>query len=61
MGALRYALAGAALFWAVSLVPAQIPWLLAGLSTVVAAIVVEGLVEIRKESRQKRNGESGPG
>lgn len=61
MGALRYAVAGAALFCVVVLVPAQIPWLLTGLSTVVAAIVVEGLVEIRKDSRQRRNGESSPG
>jgi chromate transport protein ChrA len=61
MGALRYAVAGAALFCVVALVPAQIPWLLTGLSTVVVAIVVEGLVEIRKDSRQKRNGASSPG
>ena len=60
MGALRYAVAGAALFWAVRWVPAQIPWLLTGLSTVVVAIVVEWLVESRKDSRQKRNGASSP-
>ena len=60
-GALRYAAGGVALFWAVRLIPTQTPWLLTGLSTVVAAIVVKGLVEIRRESRQKRNGASSPG
>ncbi|MEO6324779.1 MAG: ATP synthase subunit I [Thermoanaerobaculia bacterium] len=60
-GALRYTAGGAVLFWAVRMVPAQTPWLLTGLSTVVAAIVVEGLGEIWKESRQKRSGASSPG
>lgn len=42
---LRYAVVGFALWGAVRWVPDEVPWLLAGLSAVVAAVVVEGLLE----------------
>jgi hypothetical protein len=49
--ALRYAVMGAVLFAAVRIVPADIPWLLAGASAVVLAVAAEAAVEIRRASR----------
>jgi hypothetical protein len=42
---LRYAVVGLLLWGAVRLFPAEVPWLLAGVSTVVVALVVEGIGE----------------
>jgi len=42
---LRYAVVGFALWGAVRWVPDELPWLLAGLSAVVAAVAVEGILE----------------
>lgn len=45
----RYVLVGSALYGAVRALPAEIPWLLVGLSTVVAALVLECVQELRKQ------------
>lgn len=39
---LRYALAGVALFWGVTSFPAEVPWLLAGVSVTVVAAAADG-------------------
>lgn len=49
-GTLRYGIAGGVLFGAVRFVHDQVPWLLGGLSTVVVAMVWEGLIEIRRDA-----------
>jgi hypothetical protein len=49
--ALRYAVMGTLLFAAVRVVPAEVPWLLAGASTVVLAVTAEAAVEIRRATR----------
>ncbi len=41
----RYVVVGVAVWGTVKLVPSEIPWLLGGLSAVVGAVVVEGLLE----------------
>ncbi len=46
--ALRYAVVGLLLFGAVRLVPAEVPWLLAGVSTIVAALVAEEIGGARR-------------
>jgi hypothetical protein len=52
---LRYALLGIALWASVQAFPADVPWLVGGLSTVVAAAVIDGiLVEVRE--RRNRTG-----
>jgi hypothetical protein len=48
--ALRYAFAGILLFVAVRWLPREIPWLLTGLSVVVAALAVEMVKEVRREA-----------
>ena len=55
--ALRYVVVGALLFAAVRVVPTEIPWLLAGVSTVVLAVAAEAAVEIRRATRGS-NGEA---
>jgi hypothetical protein len=42
---LRYGLIGLALWAAVQAFPAEVPWLIGGLSTVVAAAALEGILE----------------
>ena len=49
--ALRYAIVGLLLWGAVRLLPAHVPWLLAGVSTVVLALVAE---EIGGAGRRRR-------
>ena len=49
---LRYALLGTALWASVQAFPADVPWLLGGLSTVVAAAVIDGILG---EVRERRN------
>jgi len=49
--ALRYAVMGALLFASVRVVPAEVPWLLAGASAVVLAVAAEAAVEIRRATR----------
>ena len=49
--ALRYAVMGALLFASVRIVPAEVPWLLAGASAVVLAVAAEAAVEIRRATR----------
>jgi hypothetical protein len=44
---LRYAFSGLVLLGAVRGLPDEVPWLLAGLSCLVASVVVEGLVGLR--------------
>lgn len=51
---LRYLFVGLAVYGAVRLVPAEPFWLLAGLSTVVVGVVVEGVGELWKERRHGR-------
>ncbi len=51
---LRYLFVGLAVYGAVRLVPAEPFWLLAGLSTVVVGVVVEGAWDLWKESRHRR-------
>jgi hypothetical protein len=54
---LRYALLGTALWASVQAFPADVPWLVGGLSTVVAAAVIDGILgEVRE--RRKRTGAS---
>ncbi len=50
---LRYALLGIALWASVQAFPADVPWLLGGLSTVVAAAVIDGILA---EARERRKG-----
>ncbi len=50
---LRYALLGTALWASVQAFPADVPWLLGGLSTVVAAAVIDGILG---EARERRKG-----
>jgi hypothetical protein len=50
--ALRYAVVGLLLWGAVRLLPAQVPWLLAGLSTVLLALVAEEIGESRRGQRR---------
>jgi hypothetical protein len=52
---LRYVLLGLALWASVQAFPADVPWLVGGLSTVVAAAVIDGILgEVRE--RRKRTG-----
>jgi hypothetical protein len=48
---LRYGVVGLALFGAVRTLPAEVPWILVGLSTVVATLMVEGIREHRRGMR----------
>ena len=48
---LRYGVVGLALFWAVRTLPAEVPWILVGLSTVVATLIVEAIREHRRGFR----------
>jgi hypothetical protein len=50
---LRYGLIGFALWASVQALPADVPWLVGGLSTVVAAAAVEGILE---QLRGRRKG-----
>ncbi len=50
--ALRYAVVGLLLWGAVRLLPAQVPWLLAGLSTVLVALVAEEIAGSRRGQRR---------
>jgi hypothetical protein len=50
---LRYVLLGLALWASVQAFPAEVPWLLGGLSAVVAAAVIDGILE---RLRGRRNG-----
>ncbi len=50
--ALRYAVVGLLLWGAVRLLPAQVPWLLAGLSTVLLALVAEEIAGARRGLRR---------
>ncbi len=52
--ALRYGVVGLLLWGAVRLFPAEGPWLFAGISTVVAALVAEGIGEAWRERRRQR-------
>ena len=49
--ALRYAVMGALLFAAIRIVPAEVPWLLAGASAVVLAVAAQAVAEIRRAAR----------
>jgi len=49
---LRYVLLGIALWASVQVFPADVPWLVGGLSTVVAAAVIDGILG---EVRERRN------
>jgi hypothetical protein len=51
---LRYLFVGLAVYGAVRLVPAEPFWLLAGLSTVVVGVVVEGARDLWRERRHGR-------
>lgn len=51
--ALRYAFVGLFLWGAVRLLPAEVPWLLGGISTVVLALVAEEIGEARRERRRR--------
>jgi hypothetical protein len=51
---LRYLFVGLAVYGAVRLVPAEPFWLLAGLSTVVVGVVVEGVADLWRERRHGR-------
>lgn len=57
---LRYVVLGFALWAAVRWVPDQLPWLCAGLSAVVVAVVVEGILELGGIV-EGRPGKPGPG
>ena len=48
---LRYALLGLALWASVQAFPAEVAWLLAGVSTIVAGAAVEGVLEQRRVRR----------
>jgi len=48
---LRYAVIGGSLFAAVRVVPDEVPWLLAGVSTVVLAAAAEAALEVRRAAR----------
>ncbi len=50
---LRYGLIGVALWASVQAFPADVPWLVGGLSTVVAAAALDGILE---QLRRRRNG-----
>ncbi len=52
---LRYGLVGLALWASVQAFPADVPWLVGGLSTVVAAAVIEGILE-QLRGRRNRTG-----
>lgn len=52
---LRYGLIGVGLWAAVQAFPADVPWLVGGLSTVVAAAVIEGILE-QLRGRRNRTG-----
>jgi hypothetical protein len=43
---LRYAFVGLALWGGLRMLPADVRWLIVGLSTVVAAVVIDGLLEL---------------
>ena len=48
---LRYGVVGLALFGAVHTLPAEVPWILGGLTMVVATLMVEAIREHRRGSR----------
>jgi len=48
---LRYLVVGIALYLAVRCLAGEVPWLLGGLTTYVAAIAVEGVRDLRREGR----------
>jgi hypothetical protein len=50
---LRYAVVGVALWVSVKALPADVPWLVGGLSTVVAAAALDGILDLL---RGRRNG-----
>ena len=52
---LRYGLIGVGLWASVQAFPADVPWLVGGLSTVVAAAVIEGILE-QLRGRRNRTG-----
>lgn len=52
---LRYGLIGLTLWGSVQAFPADVPWLVGGLSTVVAAAVIEGILE-QVRGRRNRTG-----
>lgn len=54
---LRYAVIGLSLWASVQAFPAEVPWLLGGLSTVVAAAAIDGTLE-RLRGRRNRTGEA---
>jgi hypothetical protein len=45
---LRYGVVGLALYGAVRMLPAEVPWIIVGLSTAVVTIVAEGIREHRR-------------
>lgn len=53
--ALRYLFLGAAVYAAVRLFPSDVPWLLAGLSSVVAGLTVAGVGEFWRAGRGRRS------
>ena len=55
---LRYALVGVALWASVQAFPAEVPWLLAGVSTIVLGAAIEGVLE-EVRGRRSRTG-AGP-
>jgi hypothetical protein len=53
---LRYALAGLALFWAVTSMPAEVPWLLAGVTVPVLAAMADGFRDVGERETEPRAG-----
>ena len=50
---LRYAFVGVALWGTLRVLPADVRWVVVGLSTVVAAVVVDGLCELLADRRSR--------
>jgi ATP synthase I chain len=50
---LRYAFVGLALWGASRMLPADVPWVVVGLSTVVAAVVIDGLRDLLAGRRSR--------
>ena len=48
---LRYAFVGLALWGALRMLPSDVRWLVVGLSTVVAAVVIDGLLDLLADRR----------
>jgi len=53
---LRYALAGVALFWTVTSMPAEVPWLAAGVTVPVLAAMVDGFRSAAGRETEPRAG-----